>query len=486
MGKDEMLFFDDHPLFIEEMTQNEIGFPERLVLEMTSYCNLRCWMCPKTAGYVNTTPNQLVKEDVIREVEKILPKIEVLMLSGLWGEVFMHPDVYVRILQTAKEFGCEVRTISNGTLLTPKLSEALVDIGLDSLTISIDAATSKTYKEIRVGGNFRKLVKRLKKLKLYKEKKGKNKPEVYFGFVGMKRNIEELPHLVELAAELGIQGIILQGMGEYEDTEGQSLAYHHRDVGKRYYQQALEKGGELGVTVSLFPPDQFEDSSLHFEPARGEIKDDEDFKIPSEYRKNCDIPWKETVITTSGDVLPCCSAMKPVGNILDEPFEKIWSSSRYKEFRRRILSETPPSMCVACTGVGWRKATILRDYLKMGETDGQLGLGWYHLEHNPYWERTYRWTKQKATFFLMSNSQNKAISIEMRIAGKEKRGNIFINGRKIGKFAIDHSEWVTFKYDLPNDISDVLKVEIQVENPAKEGEDSRRYLGVAVANAILS
>jgi len=161
MVKEESSFFDDHPLFLEEKTRSEIDFPVTLTLEMTSYCNLKCWMCPKTAGYVNTTPNQLIKEEVIREVEKILPKIEILQLSGLWGEVFMHPDTYLRILKKAKEFGCEVRTISNGTLLTPELSRALVDIGLDHLTISIDAATSKTYKKIRVGGNFRKLIRQI-------------------------------------------------------------------------------------------------------------------------------------------------------------------------------------------------------------------------------------------------------------------------------------------------------------------------------------
>ena len=419
-------------------------------------------------------------------MEKIFPRIEVLQLSGLWGEVFMHPDTYIRILKMAKEFGCEVRTISNGTLLTPELSEALVDIGLDNLTISIDAATPRTYKQIRVGGNFRKLIKQLKKLQSFKEKKNKNKPAVHFGFVGMKKNIEELPDLVELATKLGIEGIILQGMGEYENTAGQSLTYHYRNLGKKYYEMALEKGRKSGVTISLFPPDQFEESSFHFEPERGKIKDNENLKIPAGYRKDCDAPWKETVITTSGDVLPCCAATKPMGNILQESFEEIWESPHYQEFRRAILSEKPPAMCIACTGLGWRKATILEKYLKMGETDGQLGPGWYHLEHNPYWKRTYRWTKQRAVFFLKNDFQSKTVSIEMRTARKGKRGSITINGKKAGEFSMDHSEWTTLKFDLPEKTNNVFKTEIFVKNPSKEGEDRRKSLGVAVSNVTLN
>ncbi len=166
------IFLDDRLEFINALTSKDIGYPERLTLEMTSYCNLKCWMCPKTAGLVNTVPNHLIEESVVSEVAKILPNIEVLQLSGLWGEVFLHPKVYLRILKLAKEADCEVRTISNGTLLTPEISQALVEIGLDNLTISIDAATPRTYKDIRIGGNFKKWIKQIKKTSVYQKEIG--------------------------------------------------------------------------------------------------------------------------------------------------------------------------------------------------------------------------------------------------------------------------------------------------------------------------
>jgi len=422
------LILEDQPEYIKAMTSETIEYPERLTLEMTSYCNLKCWMCPKTAGFVNTVPNNLIEEDVIREVAKILPHVEVLQLSGLWGEVFLHPDVYMRILKLAKESECEVRTISNGTLMTKKIAEQLVALGLDHLTISIDAATPETYKNIRVGGDFKTLIKNLKRLQKIKRKKGSRRPAIQFAFVGMRKNIAELPSLVELASKLGVESIVLQGMGEFEDTEGESLTYHHRDIGKDMYEKAATLGRKLDVDVSLFPPDQFEEASVHLEPIRG--KKELDWKIPGGVRKDCMMPWEETVITTTGDVLPCCSASGPFGNILEAPFEEIWLSEAYQAFRRQILSENPPLMCKTCTGIGWRSVIEVKNFLKMGETDGQLGTGWYSLEENPVWGRKYRWSKARSTFFL-AYAGEKELLVEARIAGIQKMGMGFLTENEV-------------------------------------------------------
>ncbi len=480
MNGKQTLILDNHPLFIEAMAGEEIDYPERLTLEMTSYCNLKCWMCPKTAGHVNTPQNRVIEGRVVEEVKKILPKIEVLQLSGLWGEVFLHPEVYLNILKDAKEAGCVVSTISNGTLLKKEIAEKLVSLGLDNLTISIDAATPETYKRIRVGGDFKTLIKNLKRLQKIKKKKKSERPAVQFAFVGMKQNIDELPGLVKLAASLGVKSVILQGMGEYEDTEGESLTYHHRELGKEVYEKAAELGRRLGVDVGLFPPDQFEESSVHLKPVRGELI--EDWKIPAGFRKACKVPWEEVVITTSGDVLPCCAASTPLGNILESPFEELWVSEPYRSFRRQILSENPPLMCKACTGMGWRAVVELKDFFTMGKTDDQLGLGWYWLEANDEWG-TYRWSKPRATFFL-KNSGAEALELTMRVAGLPKEGEVRVNGIRVGEFSLRESVWKPVRFSLPPGSRDALKVEIFINNASREGGD-QRVLGVALSEARL-
>ncbi len=478
------MILNDHPKYIEEFIRDDMDYPKRLTLEVTSYCNLRCWMCPKTAGFVNTLPNHLIEEDVIHEVRKILPHIEILQLSGLWGEIFLHPEVYLKILKLAKEADCTVSSISNGTLLTTEVAEQVVTLGLDHLTISIDAATSKTYQVIRVGGNFKKLIKNLKKLQKIKKKKGVSKPELRLAFVGMKRNIRELPEVVNLASKLGIQNVILQGMGEYKNTEGESLTYRHRELGKEIYEKAAAMGREKGVHVTLFPPDQFDASSVHATPIRGALE--EAWEIPEGYRKDCDMPWEEVVVTTTGDVLPCCAATKPFGNILKTDFSKIWLSSEYRDFRRRVMSSDPPLMCKACTGVGWKKVTETADCFKMGLTDDQLGLGWYPLEKNGAWG-TYRWTGPHASLFLRNNDKFKNLAMTIRIADLPKEGEVIVNGYRIGGFSLRESRWETLSFPLPRQTKgdELLKVEIRVKNPSSEGED-KRTLGVALTEVFLS
>ncbi len=296
----------------------------------------------------------------------------------------------------------------------------------------------------------------------------------------MKKNIEELPALVELSSRLGVDSIILQGMGEYKDTKGESLMYHHRELGKRVYEEALALGRKIGVNVALFPPDQFEESSIHAEPIRGALEND--WKIPEGYRKSCDVPWKEVVVTTTGDVLPCCSASKPFGNILKASFDEIWFSPSYHDFRKSVLSDDPPLMCKVCTGVGWRKDTVLRDYLKMGETDGQLGPGWYHLQEDEAWG-VYRWSKARATFFLR-NSGKKKLELLARIAGLSKKGEVHVNDKPIGIFSFHESKWETLPFSLPQGVGEIVKVDILTHNASREGGD-KRVLGIALSEARL-
>ena len=43
--------------------------PHILAIEVTSRCNLRCIMCPKTAGFVNTSPDRVISPAVVDRLE---------------------------------------------------------------------------------------------------------------------------------------------------------------------------------------------------------------------------------------------------------------------------------------------------------------------------------------------------------------------------------------------------------------------------------
>ncbi|MDD5557842.1 MAG: SPASM domain-containing protein [bacterium] len=178
----------------------------------------------------------------------------------------------------------------------------------------------------------------------HRERAGRRRPDVKLLFLGMDETIGELPAFVRLAHELGARTVVLQAMGEYEQVKGRSVALHHRPLGRRCLDAAREAAGPLGVTIELFPPDHLSDG-----PAAGGTP------VPAGRRtKDCFFPWDRAVVTTGGDVLPCCAAETAFGNLRARAFADIWRGRSYRRLRGALLSGDLPLMCRTCTGQAWR------------------------------------------------------------------------------------------------------------------------------------
>ena len=168
-------------------------------------------------------------------------------------------------------------------------------------------------------------------------------------FLGMIDTIGELPELVRIAADLGVSRIVLQEMAEYETTRGQSLAWRDRALGRRIYNEARAIADSLGVELALQPCDQFE------EPAEKEDFKEAEGERRRHLKKDCFLPWKMAVLTTGGDVIPCCAMFTVMGNVGENRFSDIWRGGRFRALRRELLSEDPPPVCVNCQARGWRE-----------------------------------------------------------------------------------------------------------------------------------
>ena len=289
--------------------------------------------------------------EVVDRLVPLFPYIESLDLNGLWGEAFLHPDQYLYMLEAIKAHRVDVYTISNGTRITDELARRLVELELNRLTISMDAATPETYARLRPPGRFEDVVTGLENIKKWKAKLGRSQPRVELAFLGMKSNIHELPEFIRLAHRVGAYGVILQALGEVPMVTGESIAKNDKPTGRRYFQEAQQLGRSMDIAVSLLPPDQFEDD-------RG----DRNVVTPAKrLRKDCWDPWNKAVISTTGDVLPCCASNRSMGNLLRQTFDEIWHGKDYTHLRRRLLSPEPPEMCRYCTGMPWSPDSVAAD-----------------------------------------------------------------------------------------------------------------------------
>src|SRR5260221_14356673 len=97
-----------------------------------------------------------------------------LRISG-GGEPMLHPQA-TALLVYAKQVGCKIGLITNGSLFDDTNSRALLDAGIDMIEFSVDACDPQTYAVVRKGLEWETLVDNAKRmLSLRNERKGGSK-----------------------------------------------------------------------------------------------------------------------------------------------------------------------------------------------------------------------------------------------------------------------------------------------------------------------
>jgi len=241
-------------------------------------------------------------------------------------------------------------------------------------------------------------------------------------------------------------------------------------------------GNKLGIRVNLWPPGQFDAAVPN--AAKTELS-----TSPDRWRKDCEFPWDVPYVTTTGDILPCC-AMSSRGNIQKKNFLDIWNGQQYRQLRASIRSVSPPAACEACPGRGWSAPSPPRTELVMGKDDRQLGLGWFELENHS--TMSYRWTRQRATLFLL-NSAQPVLSITWageQHPGAESQGVLRVQDQNVSRFVLDSAKFVEDLFVLPPTDGSLLKVDFELDkcwSPRDVIADSHdpRSLGIKIARVRL-
>ena len=137
-----------------------------LIIEPTNTCNLRCTFCFVTDGM--TRDGGFMDFDLFKKIIDDCNDLEHLCMHN-WGEPLLHKDIF-RMIEYAKNKGVNYVVMNtNGTLLTDKMINRIVNSKLDIIRFSIDGS-AETFKRVR-GVELENIEKNIKKLKIIKEKK---------------------------------------------------------------------------------------------------------------------------------------------------------------------------------------------------------------------------------------------------------------------------------------------------------------------------
>jgi radical SAM protein with 4Fe4S-binding SPASM domain len=176
-----------------DRTTESPGFPEVILIDNFSGCNLRCSICDhkniKKYRRIMKMDLSLYKK-IIDEIACSNPNARVWEI--FFGDPFLCNDMPQRI-KYAKDQGLkDVVLNTNGALMSAEKSKALIDAGLDAMYVGIDAIKEETYNKIRVGGNYQKVVKNILTYRDLLLKHSNKNQKLFVQFVVTEFNEEEV------------------------------------------------------------------------------------------------------------------------------------------------------------------------------------------------------------------------------------------------------------------------------------------------------
>jgi pyruvate-formate lyase-activating enzyme len=131
--------------------------PDRVYIESTNYCNLKCIMCPTGLGVVKRPKGYMDMDLYERIVDELAPTVSAAVLHS-WGEPLMHPRLF-DMIRLGKRANIAMETSTNITLLNEERAREVLDAGLDVLYLALDGATRETYERVRVNAKWDKVLR---------------------------------------------------------------------------------------------------------------------------------------------------------------------------------------------------------------------------------------------------------------------------------------------------------------------------------------
>ena len=198
---------------IDQFT-NGICYPRTALVYPSRACNQHCYFCSDDETNAHSKISMMRKElffSIPKQVKEL--GCEAIEMCG-GGEPFLHPQM-LEFIETSRAYGLRLGSLTNGTRLFGEVADRVVDT-FSFVRISIDSFIPETYSKIRqvplTGKNSLDQVLKNIEYLVTKKKEKNSKILITLKSVFSKDTIEELPHYVEFASTLGVDGINIKGV----------------------------------------------------------------------------------------------------------------------------------------------------------------------------------------------------------------------------------------------------------------------------------
>lgn len=227
------------------------------------------------------------------------------------GDPLLHPDL-PQMVREAHEAGLYTIVSTNAQALTPTLAEALIAAGLSRIIVSMDGLSEASYNAYRIGGSLEKTKAALRYLREVKDRLH-GRTTIELQCLRLRTNEQEWNRFRHEYRALGADRLVFKTAQLYDYANGHPLM----PTNPRYSRYLQGKDGRFHLRRRA---------------------------------RACLRVWSGCVITTAGDVLPCCydkAHAHAYGNIMNASLRALFTSPAAHAFRRAALAEQP-QICQEC------------------------------------------------------------------------------------------------------------------------------------------
>jgi MoaA/NifB/PqqE/SkfB family radical SAM enzyme len=319
------------------------SLPRRIVLELTNACNLNCVMCARNAADFKLTQFDMAW---FYALEPLFDTVEEVTLMG-WGEPTIHPN-FAEMLQIINRHSARKYFCTNGMRLD-KLTKVIFDSEVDVFAVSVDGATPETNGAIRRGSDLEKINRDLRKIKGIQKTNNFRYPHVNYVFCAMKRNLKELPQMVEMAADVGLDEVKVVFLTAFSNEFAQEILWDCTNEVEDVFGATAEIADKLGVQLKL-PYVQGSD------PAGEKL------------HRDCFVGYRDFYLGSDGFTRPCMSTAEKYSAFDQKKhFRDIWNSDEYKRHRVTVNTCEMSLSCRSCYQSSHCNWNNKKSYLQIGE-----------------------------------------------------------------------------------------------------------------------
>lgn len=275
-----------------------LPFPINFAFDIINACNLACPMCLRSEKLIEAyqelklSKQRLTLEQMTSVLDEGhqhgLPSVNI----GMGGECTLHPDLLKFCAMVMEREVMEFRLITNGLRLTRDIAEALVELQVHILSVSVDAFSPEVYSKVRgEPEQYEGLLENITSFLEVRKKRRSVFPLLRVSFTPQPDNVHEtrdfVSHWVKKADLVDIQ------------------TYH-----------------EFGAT--------------HFS-----------------YDFECTEPFRRLAFWASGKIGPCCGfpgIEYEVGTLGSKPLGEVWWDEPIARIRRMLIDKSYSMMCLKCQG----------------------------------------------------------------------------------------------------------------------------------------